>query len=314
MQINYIILTHKSPTQLERLISRLDDQDTTFFVHIDLKTNIEQFKYLQKENVIFLEDRVDVIWGDFSIVQATLNAMKSVVEHRSQGYTILLSGQDYPIKSNREIKEYLSKNQDFDFIDFAKIETVWKGYRERTIARKLNLSSKKGMYVTVFSIPDIRSFREFYVSCKSVLKFFIHTSSKNYTKIIPFLLKKRKLPVESQYAGSAWWAFRQSTVIKILELITTKKEVVDYYKECLLPDEIFFQTLINFLSNYKIQVKDSITYVNWERKECALPVTFSGDDLQEILKQPKSKLFARKFDIDLNSSSILNEIDRLILI
>ena len=50
MQINYIILTHKSPIQLERLISRLDDQDSTFFVHIDLKTDIEQFKYLQKEN------------------------------------------------------------------------------------------------------------------------------------------------------------------------------------------------------------------------------------------------------------------------
>ena len=42
MQINYIILTHKSPTQLERLIAKLDDEEATFFVHIDLKTNIEQ--------------------------------------------------------------------------------------------------------------------------------------------------------------------------------------------------------------------------------------------------------------------------------
>ena len=312
MQINYIILTNKNPIQLERLISKLEDKDVTFFVHIDAKANIESFKYLEKDNVIFLENRVDVIWGDFSIVQATLNAMKSVIEHRDQGYTILLSGQDYPIKSKQEIKNYLQENQNFDFIEFRKVETVWETYRERTIARKLNLSSKKGMYVTIFSIPDIHNFREFYVSCKNVLKFFIHSAFKNYTKIIPFLFKKRKPLVDCQYAGSAWWAFQHSTVIKILELITTKKEVIDYYKECLLPDEIFFQTLINSIPNYKIQVKDSITYVNWERKNCPLPVTFDGNDLQEILKQPENKLFARKFDIDLNSSSILDEIDRLI--
>lgn len=85
MQINYIILTHKNPIQLERLISKLEDKDVTFFVHIDAKANIESFKYLEKDNVIFLENRVDVIWGDFSIVQATLNAMKSVIEHRDQG-------------------------------------------------------------------------------------------------------------------------------------------------------------------------------------------------------------------------------------
>ena len=313
MQINYIILTHKSPIQLERLISRLDDQDSTFFVHIDLKTDIEQFKYLQKENVIFLEDRVDVIWGDFSIVQATLNAMKSIVEYGGQGYTILLSGQDYPIKNKKKIKEYLYKNQDFDFIEFKKVETVWKNYRERIIARKLNLSSKKGMYVTIFSIFDICSFREFCISCKNVLKFFTHSSIKNYTRIISFLLKKRRLPIHSQYAGSAWWAFRHSTVIKILELIATKKEVINYYKECLLPDEIFFQTIINSIPNYKVQVKDPITYVNWERKNCPLPVTFKEDDLQEILNQSEYKVFARKFDIDLNGSYVLDEIDKFIL-
>ena len=61
MQINYIILTHKSPIQLERLISKLDDEDINFFIHIDAKTNIEPFKYLEKDNVIFLEDRTSYI-------------------------------------------------------------------------------------------------------------------------------------------------------------------------------------------------------------------------------------------------------------
>ena len=311
MGINYIILTHKSPTQLERLINALNDTDVYFFIHIDLKANIEQFNYLQKDNVIFLKDRVDVVWGDFSIVQATLNAMKSVVQYRNQGYTILLSGQDYPIKSKQKIKEYLSKNQDFDFIDFRKIEIVWNTYRERTIARKINFSSIRGKYAIIFSLCDIRSTKELLLSCKSMMRFFIQTPIKDYLKIVPFLFKKRKIVFQSQYAGSAWWAFRYTTITKVLNFLENNKVVADYYKESLLPDEFFFQTLIYSLEGYDQQIKDSITYVNWERDNSSSPVSFTENDLDELLEQLDYKLFPRKFDI--GQKTILDKIDENII-
>jgi alr4323 protein len=311
MQINYIILTHKSPTQLERLIAKLDDEEATFFVHIDLKTNIEQFKYLQKENVIFLEDRVDVAWGDFSIVQATLNAMKSVVAHKNNGYTILLSGQDYPIKSKKEIKEYFSKNQDFDFIDGTNIkETNWHNYRRRTIARKINFSSR-GKYAVIFSVFDIRSLSDFCSFWYNILKFVYFSPLKNYGKLFSHLFKKRKVPFSTQYGGSAWWALRHSTIKKILDLIDERKEIVEYYRECLLPDEMIFQTLIHIIPNYDGQTKDTINYANWERKNCSLPVVFDENDLEELLQQPSHKLFARKFDIEQKGTGILDRIDKL---
>lgn len=309
MQINYIILTHKSPTQLERLISRLDDEEATFFIHIDLKANIKKFKYLEKENVIFLEDRVDVIWGDFSIVQATLNAMKSVVQHRNQGYTILLSGQDYPIKSKKEIKEYLSKNQDFDFIDSARIETVWWRYRERTVARKINFSSKKKDFSVIYSIFDIRNLFEFCILGYNILKFLIYSPLKNYKKLFFALSTKREIPIPTQYGGWAWWAFRYETVKGILEIIEKRKEIIDYYKECALPDEMFFQTLIHLIPNNEIKIKESIMYVNWGKGKAISPITFDETNLEELLQQPENKLFARKFDIEQKGLAILKKID-----
>jgi alr4323 protein len=313
MQINYIILTHKSPIQLERLISKLDDEDINFFIHIDAKTNIEPFKYLEKDNVIFLEDRIDVIWGDFSIVQATLNAMKSIIEHKDQGYTILLSGQDYPIKSNQKIKEYLSKNQDFDFINYAKIDTVWKRYRERIVARKINFSSKKKDFSVIYSIFDIHSLFEFCILGYNILKFFIHSPLKNYTKLFSALFTKRKIPISTQYGGWAWWAFRYNTIKEIFNLIEKRRDVVAYYKECLLPDEMFFQTLIHLIPNYDLKIKDTITYTNWGKGKAVSPITFDENNLEELLQQPSNKLFARKFDIDQKGIDILDKIDKLIL-
>ena len=311
MEINYIILTHKSPTQLERLISRLDDEDVKFFVHIDVKTNIEPFKYLQKENVIFLEDRVDVVWGDFSIVQATLNAMKRIVTHTTQGYTILLSGQDYPIKSKKEIKEYFSKNQGFDFINDTNIkEANWHNYRRRTVARKINFSSR-GKYAAIFSVFDIHSLNDFYSFWYNILKFFYFSPLKNYSKLFSYLFKKRKVPFSTQYGGSAWWALRHSTVKSILAFINERKDIVDYYRECLLPDEMIFQTLIQIIPNYDGQIRDTVNYANWGRKNCSLPVVFDENDLEELLEQPSHKLFARKFDIEQKGIGILDKIDKL---
>lgn len=311
MQINYIILTHKSPTQLERLISRLDDEDVKFFVHIDAKANIEPFKYLQKENVVFLNDRVDVIWGDYSIVQATLNAMQCVVEHSNGGYTILLSGQDYPIKSKTAIKEYLSKNQNFDFIEFTRVEERWKRYRERTVARKINFSSKKGRFAVIFSIFDINIFKpqEVAIYCYNLLKFLYFSPFKNYGKLFSILFKKTKNPFSAQYGGSAWWAFRHCTVTKILELIAQRKEFVEYHKVSLLPDEMFFQTLISLIDNPEKQIKPTITYANWGKKAKS-PLTFDERNFEELSQQPENMLFARKFDTE----PILDMIDNFITV
>lgn len=92
MQINYIILTHKNPQQLERLINRLDADNICFYIHIDKKTNIEHFKYLEKQNVVLIDHRIDVVWGDFSIVNATLNTMNYITDkqtHRGTPYYLV---------------------------------------------------------------------------------------------------------------------------------------------------------------------------------------------------------------------------------
>jgi hypothetical protein len=67
----YIIQAHKNPEQLRRLIDVLHDDSSTFYIHIDLKSNIEHFiKLINRERVVFIKERVNCIYADYSQVLA----------------------------------------------------------------------------------------------------------------------------------------------------------------------------------------------------------------------------------------------------
>jgi len=78
-----------------------------------------------------------------------------------------------------------------------------------------------------------------------------------------------------------------------------------------LPDEIFFHSILMHLKekNDTLIIKPSITYVNWERKNTPLPVTFIEDDFEELIEASKTKLFARKLDLEIDEK-ILDLIDQ----
>ena len=127
MQKNYLILAHKNPNQLYRMVKALHDKTSHFYIHIDAKSPISPFKEcLQGLPVSFIDQREDCVWGDFSIVRATINLMEAAAKALPKGYFILMSGQDYPITSQKEINIFLEQYNDSDFIDFLPLEQKWK--------------------------------------------------------------------------------------------------------------------------------------------------------------------------------------------
>eukprot|EP01041_Mallomonas_annulata_P006289 gene6289-12733_t len=117
----YVILVHDQPELLHRLIAALDEPQHTFVIHVDLKAN--DLFYLAKNlstaavnnNVFVLTDeyRQSASWGAFSIVNATLNAMRFGWElQRPFHFVINLSGTSYPIKSNAFMRTALAESSD----------------------------------------------------------------------------------------------------------------------------------------------------------------------------------------------------------
>ena len=119
-------------------------------------------------------------------------------------------------------------------------------------------------------------------------------------------LPKRVAPFERQYAGSQFWAFSERTFYTVLNYIHEHKAALEgYYKYTSSPDEIYFHSVLMDLvaKDSTIKLKDPITYVNYFRKNNV----FITEDFDKITSA-KGKLFARKFDTDIDIE-ILNKLD-----
>ena len=302
MQKNYLILAHKNPLQLSRMIERLDDGASKFFIHLDAKTSIEPFAAcLEGGHIRFIEPRERCVWGDFSIVQATIHLMEAA--SKEQGVFILMSGQDYPIQSQGYINAFLESNKEFDFIEIEPLEEKWKPKMVKDKLEHYHIlhSEERGhsnCYAPFAHCSVFQKLRTLTHLLKGRL------SQKNFKLLCS--LPKRVAPFERQYAGSQFWAFSERTFYAVLHYIREHKATLEeYYKYTSSPDEIYFHSVLMDLvaKDSTIKLKEQITYVNYFRKNNV----FVTEDFEK-LTSAKGKLFARKFDTDIDIE-ILNKLD-----
>ena len=302
MQKNYLILAHKNPLQLGRMIERLDDGASKFFIHLDAKTPIEPFAAcLEGGHIRFIEPRERCVWGDFSIVRATIHLMEAAC--KEQGVFILMSGQDYPIQSQGYINAFLESNKGFDFIEIEPLEEKWKPKMVKDKLEHYHIlhSEERGhsnCYAPFAHCSVFQKLRTLTHLLKGRL------SRKNFRLLCS--LPKRVAPFERQYAGSQFWAFSERTFYAVLNYIREHKAALEgYYKYTSSPDEIYFHSvLMNLVAkDSTIKLKEQITYVNYFRKNNV----FVTEDFDK-LTSAKGKLFARKFDTEVDIE-ILNKLD-----
>lgn len=284
MKIAYIILAHKAPEQLVRLISKLQTEETSFFIHIDKKTDkeiydkiVEQLKKVSL-NIYFLK-RYKCYWGGFNIVKATIEGIKEIAKLKIDfDYAILLSGQDYLIKPSSYIEDFLTKNKDKEFIEFFSLSSPnkWQGQAG------------------------------YYEGFKRIEYWHFRFKSRHFPLQI-----KRKFPQGFEpYGGGQWWCFSRKCIEYINEFLKENPAFLNYFNYVFIPDEIFFQTLI-LNSPFKNNViNDDLKYIDWENPNPTPPAILEKSDFQKLLNSPK--LFARKFDMT-RDKDILDTIDREIL-
>jgi hypothetical protein len=298
MKIAYLVLTHDNPAHLHRLINTLRDADNDFYIHVDKKIDIEKFKLNKEKNVIFLEgQRVSCTWGDYSLVQATLNLMHEVVARKIEyDYLILLSGACYPLKSNSYIAEFLDRNNGKQFIEafsFPNIEFD-----------KLSMRLDKYWY------PACPPFRQYKLRLQNILIKYL--PSRDYLKV---------LNGQKPYTGSQWWALTNECASYILDYVRKNSKIVGLFKTSSCPDEAFFQTIL-MNSKFKKSISHKITFTEWEKKKWS-PNTITIKHLELLNKKiildasdnnsPNKKeevLFARKFGVE--SLEVLDRIDLII--
>lgn len=310
---NYIILAHSKPKQLLRLIHRLDDGCSRFYVHISKDVDEDSYSSLQHiTSVSLVKERVTVSWGDFSIVQATLNCINTILKESRNAYTILLSGQCYPITCCDGINTYLKNALDYDHITLDIVANNWENAAKRIFNYKINLSNAKEDFILFPSIIE-SDFLTNLKNFKRVIKFVFQRKKISILFQYFKTLSKKKFLVDQQYGGSQWFAFSFKTLLKVEEYLVKNPSFCNDYKYTLIPDELFFHTIIGNLAavDPSIRIRKSLTYVNWELHQGKFPVVFSVSDFSDLQQRShENYLFARKFDADFDVS-VLDMLDKL---
>lgn len=311
----YIIQAHKNPEQLKRLVERLNENNTFFFIHIDLKTDILPFKNaISLKNVKFIKDRVNCIWGDYSQVLATLNLIKEVLTHKKPGggYIIFISGQDYPLKNNTQIDHFLIENKDYDFINFdSKTRAISrrdKHFYRRLSYYKINLSDQREDFV--FVPPFCPLSYNLFKYLKAVVRKEI-----SIKELFSKFSKKRNAEFcnNIHYRGSNWWGLRIESANTIYKYyLAHQKCIDDYYQYTFCADEQFFQTLYACTLSLE-NTKDFLHYVDWSNEDGETPTILKSKHFETLKNLPAGKLFARKFDSEIDKN-IFNLIDKEMLL
>lgn len=223
-KIAYIILAHNDILNLKRLVEKLD-YNSDFYIHLDSKCDIKGLN-IKNSNVKFIENRFDIKWAGFTMVEATKELIREVLKSKENySHVVLLSGSDYPLKNKKEIYDFFMRNQTVEFI---------RGYKINTCPCK---KCKEKITRYWFNDLDVCKYK---VLNKIIRKILFYTS---YFKTKDLTIKTSDKIIEPCF-GSQWWALTPKCLQYIIEYTEKYPEIDEYFKTAYAPDEIYFHTLV----------------------------------------------------------------------
>ncbi|MEM7076727.1 MAG: DUF5928 domain-containing protein [Pseudomonadota bacterium] len=269
-KIAFILLCHKDPEAVIGQASMLTAAGDCMAIHFDARAKPAHYRRIRdaladNPNVTFARKRVKCGWGEWSLVEASLLALRAAVEAFPRAtHFYMLSGDCAAIKSAHYAHDFLDA-QDVDYIEsFDYFDSDWI---------KTGLKEERLVY------------RHFFNERKNKRLFY---SAFNLQRRLGLT---RPIPADLQIQiGSQWWCLRRRTIEWILNFADTRRDVMRFFRSTWIPDETFFQTLVRHLVPENEIRSRTLTFLMFT--DYGIPVTFYNDHYDLLLSQ--DALFARK--------------------
>jgi hypothetical protein len=264
----YLIMAHNDYKKLNKLIEALDDIRNDIYIHIDKRDkdfNIDIIIKPKFSEIIFIE-RMKLWWGGFSITECELKLLKEA-KKKQYDYYHLLSGADFPLKSNNYIHDFFRKNHGKEFLGF---NFKWN----KNKAKKIYIFTNIG--------------RDF------TLNFIYKTIINNIFILIQKCIKYSKKYDKELFKGATWFSITHD----LTEYILSKETFIrNNFTNYLISDEMFIQTIVansHFKNNvykgmYEDEYENNMRYIDWSSGNMK---DLKIDDFKDLIKS--DKIFARK--------------------
>jgi hypothetical protein len=319
MRVAFLILNHRGPAHLTKLLAALHSQlpESPIVVHHDkFHGHLSAAPFEVFGNVHVLESGKPITWGDFSLVDVCCWSLAWMRKHIEFDWVVVLSAQDYPIKPLAGLADDLAKDGAeavFAATPIDQLTAVQRVFMRRRYFFRYHLLAA--------GLPSRLSDGARAVLCRG-----IKLSTLVLNNLQP-IIKVYMLPGGNQYLwgwrirntpfndgswrcwyGPSWWALSRDASERMLDYMAEHSEFIDYYRHTMNCDESLFPTLAFNLPDLRVANR-YITYTRWSSPRADHPETFKLSDFEELIAAPL--YFARKFDID-TDAAILDALDDFI--
>lgn len=287
----YLIIAHTDFNLLRKLISELDDERNDIYIHIDRKSRNFDRKFLEgclkKSRLIYIPRR-NIYWGHYSIVSCEISLLRTAIQNGPYRYYHLISGQDFPIRSQDYIHEVFD-NSNLEYI------TSWECMTGVDDAR--NYTDSYSYYYFMFRFLDKYRYR------------FGHPVAKFYKK-----LEKKSIAIQKKigvdrsrnnsfaiYKGDQWFSITDAFARYV---VSKEGEIRKKLKYTMAPDEMLLATLAQSSEFKETIAYENFRLIDWNR---GTPYTFGEADYDEVISS--DKLFVRKVSEKTSTGLILRLMD-----
>jgi hypothetical protein len=271
MRIAHLILAHKNPPQLERLVRALQHPACDMYIHVDKKSDLSAFLYLTERKDLFLvKKRTSIFWAGYGTIQATINGFREIIP-KGYDYINVISAQDFPLMSAASIYNYILQRQGKEFITCESIDDEWTEAAHR---------------VRLYHFINWRIPGKYRLS-----------------ELADRFLPARKYPLDHKIVGRAnWFTLTNAAAAYTLEFLDRNPAITRYYKYCWGADEFIWATAL-YNSSFRDRIVNNLVYVDWTTPESkGHPKILRSEDFAALIAS--GKLFARKFDANIDSAII----------
>lgn len=255
MSVGFVMLVHTALDRAAQVARFWAESGCPVVIHADARVPEGAYATFTDglrdlDNVRFVT-RHKVVWGTWSMVQATLTACEEALRSFPDiGHVYLASGSCLPLRPVQELQAYLGNHTDTDFIESVTTsDTRW----------------------TIDGLEEERFHLRFPFSWKTNRRMF-----DSYVRLQRRLKVKRKIPAAIvPHLGSQWWCLSRRTLSAILK--DPNRPIYDrYFARVWIPDESYFQSLAR-LHSTRIESR-SLTLSKFDFQ--GKPHVFYDDHLQ----------------------------------
>lgn len=276
MKIAHLILAHKNPQQLARLLDALAHPDVHCYVHLDQKTDAAPFAYLRhRPGVFFTRTRLSVAWGGYSLTRVVLDCLGELLAHPARYECLnVLSAQDYPLQPAAHTQAFLEAHQGRSFMECESAGSVWWQANQQRVTR---------YYLTDFQFAGRYAVQ----------------------RVLNAVLPARRFPLAGTLHGGpmgGWYTLSRAAAEFVVSFVAGHPRLRRFARLTWGSDEFLVPTiLLNSPLASTIVATDNLRYIDWSGGG-ASPKTFTRADWPALQASPK--LWARKFDLDVDSTPL----------